>query len=89
MTAARLTYCPVGQNGGYAMYESLSDLLTEGFPTATVVEVDNGFDVVTTTIGELADSDLTERFVNAVWARRDLVAAAVAERAAKRNEHRR
>lgn len=51
-----LTYSPIGQTGGYDMYDSLPDLLSEGFPDDTVVEVDDGLDVLTTTIGELAAS---------------------------------
>jgi hypothetical protein len=47
------TYSPIGQPGGYGQYDSLTDLLTEGFPADVVVEVDDGLDVVTATIGEL------------------------------------
>jgi hypothetical protein len=47
------TYSPIGQPSGYDLYDSLTDLLTEGFPAGVVVEVDDGLDVVTTTIGEL------------------------------------
>jgi hypothetical protein len=48
------TYSPIGQPGGYDLYDSLTDLLSEGFPADTPVEVDNGRFVNTTTIGDLA-----------------------------------
>lgn len=49
-----VTYSPIGQTGGYDTYSSLTDILSEGFANSTVVEVDDGFAVVTTTIGELS-----------------------------------
>jgi hypothetical protein len=47
------TYLPLGQPGGYGQYDSLTDLLSEGFPSSTLVEVDAGAEIVTTTIGKL------------------------------------
>jgi hypothetical protein len=51
----RPIYAPIGQPGGYDLYDSLPDLLSEGFPDATPVEVDRGHgtDVEMTTIAEL------------------------------------
>jgi hypothetical protein len=53
MTAT--TYTVTLTNGdAFRVYSTLSDLLTDGFRDADPVEVDNGIDVVTTTVGELA-----------------------------------
>jgi hypothetical protein len=62
-TTATVTYSPVGQDGGYDIYSSLSDLLSEGFANSTVVEVDGELGILTTTIGELAGVPAVETAV--------------------------
>jgi hypothetical protein len=52
------SYSPFGQPGGYSTYASLTDLLSEGFDFDTPVEVDDGLDIITTTIGELTEANL-------------------------------